>query len=216
MTSRFISILSSIFFAAMVTLSQTGDAVQGGDSSWTILLHDKGAISPSTTRQELVTRYGNANVIDQDIDVGEGETEPGTVLFPHDKKQTISILWNDAEAKASPKFVILREKGTLWRTAHNISVGTSLAELEHVNGRPFMLSGFGWDYEGTVMSWNNGNLEAEFRHKGRVTVRLAPTATDQSDVHKLAGDRPFSSANPVMRRVNPRIYEIMWKFQQTK
>ena len=190
--------------------------MQGGDDSWTILLHDKGAISTSTTRQDLVISYGNANVIDQDIDVGEGETEPGTVVFAHDKKRTISILWSDTDAKASPKFVFLRENGSLWRTAHNISIGTSLRELERLNGRPFTLSGFGWDYEGTVMSWNDGGLEKEFQHNGRVIVRLAPSAAGQVDLDKLAGDRPFSSANPIMQRINPRVYEIMWEFPQTK
>ena len=216
MSSRLISVLSFVSFAAIATLSQTGVAVQGADDSWTILLRGKGAISTSTTRQDLVTRYGDANVTDQEIDVGEGETESGTVLFADDKKRTITILWNDAEAKASPKFVILREKGSLWRTAHGVSIGTSLRELERINGRPFTLSGLGWDYEGTVMSWNDGALEKEFQHNGRVIVRLAPSAAGQVDLDKLAGDRPFSSANPIMQRVNPQIYEIMWEFQQTK
>ena len=215
MTSRFISVLSFISFATIASLSQTGVAVQGGDDAWTILLRGKGAISTSTTRHDLVTRYGDANVTDQEIDVGEGETEPGTVLFPRVSKRTISILWNDPETKTSPKSAIVRGESSLWRTAQGISIGTSLKQRERINGRPFTLLGFGWDYQGTVRSWEKGTLEQEFEGDGRVIMRLAPSAVGK-DLEEVSGDRPFPSANPIMRRVDPAIYEIIFDFPKSR
>ena len=42
-----------------------------------------------------------------------------------------------------------------------MTLGTRLGRLTQLNGRPFTLSGFGWDYAGTVISWNGGRLGAD-------------------------------------------------------
>ena len=63
---------------------------------WLILADGKqGSINAHTTRQDLVRVYGTSNVVDRDLDVGEGEVEPGTILFPSDPEHSIEILWND-------------------------------------------------------------------------------------------------------------------------
>lgn len=174
-----------------------------------------GPITASTTRAGLAARYGEANVVDQNIDVGEGEMKPGTLLFPKDPQRSLEILWKDPKTKLSPKFLTVHGKASLWKTVHEISLGTSLKELEHINGQPFVLSGFGWDYSGTVTSWKSGVLEKELQANGRVTLRLDTedeTAVERSDMDQVVGDRDFSSAHPVMQKINPRVYEIIWVF----
>jgi hypothetical protein len=182
---------------------------------WLIALPPRnGAITASTTRRELVKRYGAANVRDQDVGIGEGETEPGTALFPQDSQRLIEILWRDPATKLSPKFLTIRGKASRWKTAHEISLGTSLKQLEQINGRPFVLSGFGWDYSGTVESWSNGVLAKELEGNGRVLLRLdsdQPNVT-KSELEHVEGDRSFPSSDPVMQKINPRVYEIVWAF----
>ena len=175
-----------------------------------------GAIKASTSRQELMRRYGAANVVDQDIEEGEGNSEPGTVLFPNDPQRRIEILWKDTKTKLAPSSLTTAiGKSSLWNTAHGISLGTCLKELERVNGRPFALAGFGWDYGGTVTSWNDGALAHEFDSKGRVVLRLdyqRQPAVSMAEEDEVQGDRDFSSSHAVMQKLNPCVYQMVWVF----
>ena len=184
--------------------------------AWLIVLGGAdSAISASTTRKDLVDRYGDANVKDQDIDVGEGETEPGTALFPLDRKSSLNILWKDSDKKLSPKSLRISGDASRWKTIHAITLGTSLIQLERINGRPFLLSGFGWDYSGTTLSWKGGVPEKDFEGSGRVILRLdsnTPAGVTEGELNQVSGDRPFSSGHPVMQKINPRVYDVVWLF----
>jgi hypothetical protein len=36
---------------------------------------------------------------------------------------------------------------------------SALRQLRKLNGKPFVLLGIGWDYSGTVVSWEGGKLK---------------------------------------------------------
>jgi hypothetical protein len=204
--------LARIAFVA--TLCSSGNSAP---DQWVILLPPQsGAITSSITRRDLVNRFGARNVRDGDVDVGEGETVPGTTVFPGDPIRAIDILWKDPETKRSLGTLSIGGRASEWKTAHGISLGTSLKELEQINGKPFVLSGFGWDYSGTVNSWENGVLAKDFEGHGRVILRLdtdlVPPNLPQPDYDHVSGDRSFSSSNPAMQKLNPRVYEILWEF----
>jgi hypothetical protein len=205
--------LWSIGFIFLATLSAFAQTTS--DPWLTLASGEKGSINARMTRQDLVRIYGAPNVIDQDVDTGEGETELGTVVFPKDSERSIEILWQDPEKKTLPASAQIEGAKSLWKTVHNISLGTSLRDLERLNGRPFKLAGFGWDYSGTVTSWENGALAAELDGgHGRVILRLdssTPQAADK-DVAQVVGDRDFSSHHPVMQKLNPTAYQIIWVF----
>jgi hypothetical protein len=114
------------------------------------------------------------------LDVGEGEVGPGTILFPSDPERSIEILWNDVGKKTDPTGVTIRGNKSRWKALHDISLGTTLKQLERLNGRPFHMAGYGWDYSGTVLSWDKGRSRVTLvnsTHKkgvehGRVILRL--------------------------------------------
>jgi hypothetical protein len=184
---------------------------------WLLLAsNEKGAINSHTTRDELVRAYGKANVVDQEVDVGEGETEPGTVIFPSDPKRSIEILWQDPEKKTHAASAQVQGEASLWKAPHGISLGTSLKQLEQLNARPFRMAGFEWDYSGTVTSWENGLLATALDGEhGRVVVRLDSrpgTNVSQQEQSQVLGDGDFSSHHPVMQKLNPVAYQIIWVF----
>ena len=187
---------------------------------WCIVLRGrKSPINAQTTHADLVRLYGADNVVDQDIGVGEGETEPGTAIFPKNPKRTIEILWKDPKKKTSPASARIAGSISQWKTVHGISLGTSLKELEGFNGRPFHLAGLGWDYAGTVLSWDQGELRKDLGESednfGQVVVRLEAIAgSDVSEAEQLqvSGEHTYSSDHPVMQKLNPRVYEIIWVF----
>lgn len=196
---------------------------------WLILTTgEKGSINLRTTKQDLVRMYGKSNVVDRDVYLGEGESEPGTILFPNDPERSIEILWKDPEKKSEPESLTIRGNKSRWRTLHGISLGTSLKQLEHFNGKPFSMSGYGWDYSGTIMSWNQGMLaqdlgefDSQVSEHGRILLRLTCNATTAGSMTheedtQVEGDRDLSSDLPVLQKMNPCVGEMVWVFPRMK
>jgi len=201
---------------------------QVASDPWLILADGKqGSINAHTTRQDLVRAYGANNVVDRDVDVGEGEVEPGTVLFPSDPERSIEILWNDVEKKSDPSSLTIRGSKSRWKALHGVSLGTTLKQLERLNGRPFHMAGYGWDYSGTVLSWDKGTLTRDLGQfdpqegveHGRVVLRLncdTPSAeplTKEEDM-QITGDRDLSSNHPALQKWNPCVSEMVWVFPE--
>lgn len=176
-----------------------------------------GAITARTSEADLKKIYGGKNVRAGDIGIGEGETVPGTIVYPNDPRKRIEIAWKDATAKKSPDFVQFNGDKSLWTIAPGISLGTSLKALEQFNGKGFVLTGFEWDYAGTVIDWNGGKLARKFGKDNKFAIlRLSPKTYGnralQKDLDAVAGDRDFSSKNKSMQKINPAVYQIIVKF----
>jgi hypothetical protein len=167
-----------------------------------------GKIGTRTSEKDIERAYGEQHVGEIDVPLGEGETEPATVVFPNDRERTLHVLWRD-RARRSPSSI--RIIGARWRTGEGIGIGTTLKELEEMNGRPFTLAGFGWDYSGTVYAWNGGELDRKLKGTGRVLLRLG---TDPGAATRVLGDGEFPSSDPEMQSLNPRVYEMIVEFAE--
>jgi hypothetical protein len=168
-------------------------------------------LGPRVGEAELVARFGAEHVRRGDVPLGEGETEPGTILFPGDRLREVQIVWMDPGGAAPALVQVSGDRG-MWMIEPGIALGVRLDSLERLNGRPFELAGFEWDYEGTVMSWRGGALERLNAAGTRVVLRLVPTREKwkaSTDLEAVAGEGPFRSDHPVMRRLNPRIVQMM-------
>lgn len=167
-----------------------------------------GPFAREATHESVVKAFGKNNVRTENVGIGEGETAPATVIFPRDKARRLEIFWQDTRRKRGINEIRVGN-GALWRTPQGIAVGLSLAEVELVNDRPFLLAGFGWDYGGTTLDWKGGKLDTQ---PGGCLLRLRfdqQTATD-ADVD---GDREFSSDDKGMRSAAPVVDEISLRFE---
>jgi hypothetical protein len=196
-------------------------AFQINGQNWEIVPgRSVGQIEQNTSEKGLIKIFGRENVKRMAVDVGEGESEQGTVLFPNDPRKKLFILWRDAATRERPASVLIRGKNTLWKTDRGITIGTPLSSIEQLNGRAFALTGFGWDYSGTVLHSNGGQVaelgnEAGEEITGRtLLLRLAPaTALQRTPEYKaVQGDKKFLSDDRAMRKLNPRVYEIIVEF----
>ncbi|HUT31869.1 MAG TPA: hypothetical protein VNE39_00185 [Planctomycetota bacterium] len=124
------------------------------------------------------------------IELGEGETEEGTVLFPG-TPSAVEILWKGAFSH--PTCLTISSPGTPWRTSEGITIGTTAEQLGKINGYPFRLTGFCWDYEGRSISWGKGRLPKQLQLDFNPTQKVS-----EADDRAVMGDRIFSSAHPVM------------------
>ena len=206
-----IGILSGWFTGDSVAFAQSGEARR--------TISCEGPFAPTTTPEILAAAFGAANVAVENIHVGEGQFEEGTVLFPKSADERLEILWTGGITHGRPRHWFVRGEKSLWRTVRGLTLGTSLQAVERLNRRPFRLLGFGWDYAGTTMDWSNGLLDSASDGPCRIRARFLPTpeARDMDSgkwYAQLRGDREFSSGHPAMQVLNPVIYEIFVQYQQ--
>ncbi|MBX7174157.1 MAG: hypothetical protein K1X72_24505 [Pyrinomonadaceae bacterium] len=174
-----------------------------------------GEITSRTSEADLKKIYGSKNVKRDEIGLGEGETMPGTVVFPNDEKKRFSIVWKNEKTRNSPDFIQFFGEKSPWKINNGVGIGTTLKELEKLNGKPFELAGFQWDYSGTVYSWKSGKLAKLFGNDGnKVSLMLNPDyeKAPAKDLDAMVGDGGFSSSHKSMQRLNPRVSYIIIKF----
>ena len=169
-----------------------------------------GAFARNADERTLARIFGAANVERADIYVGEGNTEPGTAIFAKDPGKRIDILWHDNYAR--PNVVIIRN-GSTWPVAVTgldkaVVAGATLVEIEAMNGKPFTLTGFGWDLGGYTNSWDGGRLDKPVGGCN-LSVRFDPASDAPGDaLDKVNGDVEFLSTDSAVRQTKPVVIEI--------
>lgn len=115
-------------------------------------------VTAITTAKQATDRYGT-DLVEGDVGGPEGTQLMGATLYPNDAHRRLDIVWWDAE-RTAVSTVRARETGDDWIGPSGLHVGSTLAELETANGKPVLISGFGWDYGGYVVDFNGGKLAA--------------------------------------------------------
>jgi len=169
------------------------------------------AVHRTDSEASLRARFGAQQVRRARIEVGEGETVPGVILFPDDSTRRLAVEWRDSLARRTPARVTVKGAGSRWMVFPGVHIGTSMRELERLNGGPFALTGFGWDYGGMVTSWRKGRLERVWqaaRGPSATRIRFDAQPTKGVSLDAVSGEDERRSDHPVMRRLDPRIVEI--------
>lgn len=203
--------------AAATRVAQAADSIvpEASDTLWLFASEPAGdAVRATDTEETLRARYGADNVARERIQLGEGETSPGTVLFPQDSMRRLRIMWKDTLARTQPERVWVDARASRWFVFPGVTMGTSLTALEKMNGGPFDLHGFAWDYGGTVGNWNGGRLDSLWHsapNARSVWVRLSPDFDAPGAgplLGQVSGEKLFSSATPAMRALDPVVYDL--------
>jgi hypothetical protein len=195
-----------------VLTPQSGPAPRDSATvEWTITPRQSGPISSQTSEADLRRRYGAA-VDGARIQLGEGETAPGTVLYREDPRRRAEIIWRDTTDRRLPSRVILRGERSRWQVGSGISLGTTLQDLERLNGKPFSLAGFGWDYAGGVIDWNGGALDSSLAGI-HLYLDPGPSQSESAPYSQVLGDREYLSSLPAMQQLNPRVAQIFIDFE---
>lgn len=161
------------------------------------------------SRARLVERFGAANVVEDSVQSADMPSVPGTVLFPNDSTRRLEIIWADPTTQTRPERVDLRGESGRWAADPGIRLGMRLTDLERINGVPFTVMGFDWDYGGTVTNWRGGRLARKPSELPRIFIQLSPAETDTGAIrNSVAGDREFSSKSAAMQQLNPHVVSI--------
>jgi len=191
------------------TFAQTAD--------WTIVPGKRvGPIDAGASEARLVELFGRGNVAKESFEVEPGVAMPATIVFASDPTRRAIVLWRD-ETRSGPESVLIRGERSVWKTDKGITLGTPLATLRRINGKPLTLIGFGSDVGGTVLDNDGGALtELGTPVKGERTGRTLvlrvepdPSQRDSRAYQEAIGDFELSSESQTMRTLNPRVFSLM-------
>jgi hypothetical protein len=185
-----------------------------------------GVVRANTSEAKLIELLGTENVTKADTVWGtEGDFYIGTTLFKGTPDEA-QILWKDA-ARTQPESVMIRAetaelneakpalKPSQWTTENGLRIGSTLREVEQLNGKAFTVYGFGWDYGGNVSNWQDGKLQTG-KGKSYLSVGFntsALTPAQEKIYEKVMGDSEFASSNPAMQQLNPTVQTITISFR---
>jgi len=170
-----------------------------------------GAFAKDSSHAKLATAFGNANVTWGEVDGPEATKLNATVLFPRDPKRRLEVLWTQEESRSDTQVIAVNGQST-WTAPKGVKLGLTVAALEKLNGKPFMMKGFKGDSGGLVTSWENGALD-KLPGGCRMGVRFAPDAKApapaQGETDVLTSDKDYLSNAPALKAISPKISEIL-------
>jgi hypothetical protein len=166
-----------------------------------------GPFSKDSSNLKLAMVFDSRNVTFEDVDVG-GTQVGASILFPKDPKHRLEIWWANP-ASRSGTYLILINKQSTWSAPDGLKLGLTLAELEKINHKPFKLKGFDKDNTATVSDWDGGTLsKLPGDCKSGVSLQPDPKASPDA-VKELTADKEYSSSDPAMRELKPKVTEIL-------
>lgn len=168
------------------------------------------------TEVELKQKFAADRVQYDTIWGAEGNFGFGTYIDKGTKDE-VQIMWADSLRMGgvmSAMAVAFYDQKTgnyifdnRWSSEMGVKIGTTTDELETLNGKPFIFSGFGWDYGGGIMDWKGGKLGVEGLGIA-LTEDLKPNEIPEKEYMQILGDQDVKSDHPVVKKVQPRVYRI--------
>lgn len=161
----------------------------------------KGAFAADSSAARLAEIYGAENVVTGPTDGPEGSTIHASVVFPNDLDRMMTFVFWDQGADRDLSYVELPQNTEI----AGIAAGMSVDEIEALNGEPFVLSGFWWDYGGYT-DFSSGRL-AELPGGCHVTIIFQPTeyANEGVDTRAISGDKEVPSGEPLLDTVAAQV-----------
>jgi hypothetical protein len=162
------------------------DLIQVTDSAW-------GSVTRNTNFKDLQAIYGDENVKDERICGPECiDSLDVTQVYPGTYK-AFTVYWKEKQYHQKIDMIECYTEEAPYRTATGIGIGTSLQYLLELNGKKITFNGFGWDYGGTIASFNGGKLE-----KAKLHYRL--DISYDSAANSIMGDATFNTDMPEVKK----------------
>lgn len=177
-------------FAALAALPANGQDIKC-----------EGAFAADSSAARLEQVFGADNVVTGETDGAESSTIIASVVYPDDIEKMMTFVWVDESTYQGLSYVELNPAATV----AGLVRGMSVAEVEALNGEPFILSGFWWDYGGYA-AFPSGRLAA-LPGGCSVAVYFEPSLAHEEgvDIEPITGDRDVSSHEPLLQTVGARL-----------
>ena len=164
-----------------------------------------GPFGPDSSEATLIETFGAQNVVTGQVYGPEGMELLATTVFPDDPQRTMRVGWWDEENRTQLSYVDLAPSQV---GPGGVRVGMTVDEIRALNGEPFTIGGFWWDYGGYA-NIQSGNL-ADLPGGCYLSLRFGPTedySTD-IDVTPVAGEVQIPSDEPLLKTLDVRVQVV--------
>lgn len=165
----------------------------------------EGPFAADSSAARLIETYGRDNVVTGEVPGPEGSTIIATTVFPNDPDRTMEFGWWDEERFERLAYFTLPAGDT---APGGLKPGLTVREVEALNGAPFIIGGFWWDYGGGA-DFSDGKL-AEAPGGCHVSVRFSPMADipAELDVTSISGEVSIPSDTPLLEQLDTRVESV--------
>ena len=163
-----------------------------------------GTFVKDTTHLKLAIKYDSRNIVFGEVDGPEGSKIKATVLYPNEPKRRLEVIWNNDAARTDLSMVVINGQSQ-WSAPKGLKLGTPLAALEKINGRPFKLSGFDADGSASVVGWEGGALTT-LPGGCKVGARIATDGKSAATVPRV---KELLSNDANLKAIKASIVEIL-------
>jgi hypothetical protein len=161
----------------------------------------EGAFGIDSSEARLIEIYGADNVWTGVVPGPEGTEMLATEVFRDTPKKKLQFVWWDEAARKDPSYIELPSKMS---APGGVRAGMTVGEVEALNGEPFTLSGFGWDYGGS--GWIKTGKLASPPGDCILSLQFSPTEYPPGhDYDPISGDIEVQSDNPLLETVGARL-----------
>jgi hypothetical protein len=163
-----------------------------------------GTFVKDTTHLKLAIKYDSRNIVFGDVDGPDGTKIKATILYPNESKRRLEVIWNNDAARTDLSMVVINGQSQ-WSAPKGVKLGTPLAALEKINGRPFKLSGFDPDGSASVLGWEGGALTS-LPGGCKVGARIA---TDGKSAATVPPGKQLLSNDANLKAIKASVVEIL-------
>lgn len=170
-----------------------------------VALSCDGVFGPNSSDALVRETFGDENVRTGTVYGPEGIEYLATTVYPDDPDRAMQFSWFDAE---NLEYLSSVEIAPSQATPEGVKVGMSVAEVEAINGAPFTVGGFWWDYgggssfaEGALAPKDDGcNFWLQFAPKEDYPADL--------DVSAVSGEVTVPSSEPLLVTLDVRVQSV--------
>jgi hypothetical protein len=164
-----------------------------------------GVFNQNATLAEIETAFGKDNVVTGEVPGPEGTTLIATTIYPDDPERTMQVNWWDEENVAYLAGVTLAKADT---GPGGVKVGMPIEQVQAINGEPFGLFGFFWDYGGSA-GFETGKLSG-LPGGCYLNMRFSPTleTLPENVSTAISGDIELRSDMPEVQAAKVAVTEV--------
>ncbi|MEO7223648.1 MAG: hypothetical protein ABIY37_14360 [Devosia sp.] len=165
----------------------------------------EGVFNQNATLAEIEAAFGKDNVVTGEVPGTEGIPMIATTIYPNDPERTMQVRWWDEENVTYLAGVTLAPDDT---GPGGVKVGMLIEEVQAINGEPFGLMGFFWDYGGNA-GFQSGKLsglpgECYLGLQFGPTLERLPPAIETA----ISGDIELRSDQPEVLAAKVAVSEV--------
>lgn len=163
-----------------------------------------GAFAIDSSESRLIEIFGKENVVTGEVPGPEGTTMIATRVFDDDPERRLQFVWWDEEGLANPSTIELPPGDSV----AGLHAGMTVKEVEALNGEPFTMTGFFWDYGG--YAWFRSGKLAALPGDCVISAFFDPKAPAPAGTPDTAvtGDVEVPSGEPLLEIMDVRVERV--------